>query len=72
MMDKHILKSMKRLFLQRNKDILCSKSEDTFIKCSSAATVHEFIKVHYTFAGYKTLEDYYSANNPIDWLPKVQ
>jgi len=71
-MDQHILGSMKRLFLQQNTEILCSKSEDTFIDCSNAKTVHEFIRVHYPFAGYKTIEEYYIANNPIDWIPKIQ
>ena len=70
-MDKHILGSLKRLFLQRNKKILCSKSPDAYNNCSNAQNVHEFIKSHYTFAGFSTLREYYSANNPIDWLPKV-
>ena len=71
-MDKHILKSMKRLFLHKNKEILCSKSSETFEKCSKATTVHEFIRVHFPFAGHKTLDDYYEAHNPVDSIPKVR
>ena len=70
-MDKHILGSLKRLFLQRNKEILCSKSPDAYNSCSNATTVHQFIKSHHTFAGSSSLADYYAENNPIDWIPKV-
>ena len=71
-MDSHILKSMKRLFLNKNKDILSSRSEEAFNNCSSSSTVHEFIKAHFPFTGYSTIEDYYSNNNPVDWIPKVR
>ena len=71
-MDKHILGSLKRLFLQRNEEILCSKSPKAYNDCSNAQTVHQFIKSHYTFAGFSSLKEYYAANNPIDWIPKVR
>ena len=70
-MDKHILGSLKRLFLKRNKEILCSKAADAYNSCSNATTVHQFIKSHHTFAGSSSLADYYAENNPIDWIPKV-
>ena len=71
-MDKHILRSLKRLFLKRNKEILCSKSADAYNSCSNATTVHQFIKSHHTFAGSSNLTEYYAENNPIDWIPKVR
>ena len=71
-MDKHILRSMKRLFLHKNWEILSSKSAESYNNCSNASTVHQFIQVHYTFAGYDNIEDYYAAHNPIDWIPKVR
>ena len=71
-MDKHILRSLKRLFLKRNKEILCSKSPDAYNSCSNATTVHQFIKSHHTFAGCSNMAEYYAENNPIDWIPKVR
>ena len=71
-MDKHILGSLKRLFLERNKEILCSKSPDAYNSCSNATTVHQFIKSHHTFAGCSNMAEYYAENNPIDWIPKVR
>jgi len=71
-MDQHILRSMKRLFLHKNKEILSSKCAESYNNCSNASTVHQFIQVHYTFAGYDNIEDYYAAHNPIDWIPKIR
>ena len=71
-MDQHILASMKRLFIQPNKEILCSKSPQNFSDCSTAKTVHEFIKLHSSFAGYDSPEEYYAESNPVHWIPQVR
>jgi len=69
--DKHIVGSMKRLFIKRNEQILCSKSKQTFEACSNAATVHEFVRAHHYFAGFDTVEDYYAESNPMEWVDKI-
>jgi len=69
--DKHIVQSMKRLFINSNKEILCSKSKQTFNACSAAKTVHEFVQSHFPFAGFQSLEEYYKHCNPLEWVDKM-
>ena len=70
--DKHIVESMQRLFIKQNEQILCSKSKETYKACSNASTVHEFVRSHYPFAGFETVEDYYADSNPMEWVGKVR
>jgi len=69
--DKHILQSMKRLFIKQNEEILCSKSQETYKSCLDSTTVHEFVKAHHPFAGFSSVEEYYQDSNPLEWINKV-
>jgi len=71
MADRHIVESMKRLFIDQNTQILCSKSQETYEACSDASTVHDFVRSHYPFAGFETLEEYYENCNPMEWVGKI-
>lgn len=69
--DGHILASMKRLFLQPNQHILSSSSHPAYLAASGAATIHEFLLAHHTFAGSASAEQYFLDNNPMEWVEKV-
>lgn len=69
--DKHILGSMKRLFLKPNLAILNEKSPEALQDCSAATTIHEFLHAHWPFSGAASLEEYWAENNPMEWVDKV-
>ena len=69
--DKHILGSMKRLFLKPNLAILNDKSPEALEDCSAATTIHEFLHAHWPFSGAGSLEEYWAENNPMEWVDKV-
>jgi len=69
--DKHILGSMKRLFLKPNLAILNDKSPEALQDCSAATTIHEFLHAHWPFSGAGSLEEYWAENNPMEWVDKV-
>lgn len=69
--DKHILGSMKRLFLKPNLSILNDKSPEALQDCSAATTIHEFLHAHWPFSGAGSLEEYWAENNPMEWVDKV-
>jgi len=69
--DRHILKSMKKCFIRYNKDILGVKSRSALDDCLQATTIDEFVSAHFPFAGYDTLEDYFNDNNPMLWVQGI-
>lgn len=69
--DRHILASMKRLFLRPNEEILSTKSLSAFYDCCSASTIHEFLLAHWPYAGCESVEDYFKQNNPMEWVTRV-
>ena len=69
--DKHILGSMKRLFLKPNLAILSDESPEALQDCSAASTIHEFLHAHWPFSGARSLEEYWAENNPMEWVDKV-
>lgn len=70
--DKHILNSMKRLFIRPNQEVLSAHSMDGLINCSNSSTVSEFIEAHIPFTGCSSLTSYYSLHNPVEHLAKVK
>ena len=70
--DKHILGSMKRLFLKPNLAILNDESPEALQDCSAASTIHEFLHAHWPFSGARSLDEYWAENNPMEWVDKVK
>eukprot|EP00092_Neocalanus_flemingeri_P027679 GFUD01030044.1.p1 GENE.GFUD01030044.1~~GFUD01030044.1.p1 ORF type:complete len:608 (+),score=112.93 GFUD01030044.1:51-1826(+) len=71
MVDRHILTSMKKCFIRPNKNILSTKSQTALENCTQATTIDEFLSVHFPFAGYDTLEEYFCDNNPMEWVEGI-
>jgi len=69
--DKHILGSMKRLFIKPNEEILSAMSLPAFHDCCSASTIHEFLLAHWPFAGCDSVDEYFKQNNPMEWVRHV-
>lgn len=69
--DAHILASMKRLFLNKNQDILKASDPQAYEACVSAATIHQFLLAHWPFAGAPSLQEYFQQNNPMEWVGSV-
>jgi len=70
--DRHILNSVKRLFMAQNEELLSAHSLLGFINCSNSSTVAEFIEAHVPFTGCSDLEDYYAQHNPVGWMTRVR
>jgi len=69
--DAHILASMKRLFLNKNQEILKAADPAAYSACVSAATIHQFLLAHWPFAGAPSLQAYFEQNNPMEWVGSV-
>jgi len=69
--DNHVLKSMKRLFIQSNEEILSRTNSEAVLACKKARSIHEFVNAHAAFAGFGSCEEYYAANNPVGHVQNV-
>jgi len=71
MVDSHILTSMKKCFIRPNKNILSTKSQKALDDCTKSTTINEFLNSHYPFAGYDSIEEYFLANNPMEFVDDI-
>ena len=69
--DRHLLSSVKNHFLTKNRQILSSKSQAALDRCYQAKTTHEFLTANYSFAGCDSVDDYFAANNPMEWVEGI-
>jgi predicted alpha/beta-fold hydrolase len=69
--DKGLLTSMKNLFIKRNVELLGSFSPNAVQECLDASSVDDFLRAHYPFAGYASLDDYFEENNPMEVVNNV-
>jgi predicted alpha/beta-fold hydrolase len=69
--DRHILGSMKRLFLRPNEALLSAAHPAAWAACRDATTIHQFLLGHVAFAGCADPEQYFAEHNPMAWVGKV-
>ena len=71
MVDRHLLSSVKSLFLDNNSEVLIQKSPEAFAACSEARTVQEFFDAHHALAGFPSAAQYYADSNPMNWVDSI-
>ena len=69
--DRHLLTSVKSLFLDKNSEVLIQKSPEAFAACSEARTVQEFFDAHHALAGFPSMAQYYADSNPMNWVDSI-
>jgi len=72
LVDSYLLASVKKHFIDPNQEILSKKSQTALKDCTLAKTTHQFLSSNFPFAGCNSVEDYFAANNPMEWIRSVK
>lgn len=72
LVDQFLLKSMKKVFLFRNMELLSSWKGSGLSECLSCQNCHQFILTHHPFTGCDSSDQFFKEHNPMEHVEGVR